>query len=168
MHVVIRKDVAFDHIEIKRIDGSVCHSRFPKKGPIPHDAVHHVVEETLGLDSGFWGLVAAGHAPDIIQQLAAEGGHPSASRANIPDATIVQLLQAERLVECFEAELWAERRSAPDLFRSVAEAACGQSHVPMPPLDDATITAISDRLARLKESWVPAPVGHGYSFAWPQ
>lgn len=168
MHVVIRKHVAYDEIEITRADGTRCDARFPKKGPVPHDAVHYLVEDALALESGFWGLVAAGHMPDDIQQLAKDGGHASASRADIPDAAIVQLLQAERLVECFEAELWSGFSTAPDVFRSVAEAACGASHVPMPSLDDTVIAKISDGLTSLQESWVPAPVGHGYSFVWPQ
>jgi hypothetical protein len=168
MHVVIRKHVTFDEIEITRADGTRCDTRFPKKGPVPHDGVHYLVEDALALACGFWGLIAAGHTPGDIQQLAMDGGHASASRAQIPDAAIVQLIQAERLVECFEAELWSGCRTDPDVFRSVAQAACDESNVAMPSLDDAVIAKISDALARLKESWVPAPVGHGYSFVWPQ
>ncbi|MEJ2410561.1 MAG: hypothetical protein P8Y48_14945 [Novosphingobium sp.] len=34
-------------------------------------------------------------------------GHASASRAQVPDPAIVELPQAERPVECFEADFWA-------------------------------------------------------------
>ena len=47
MRVTIFKGQTDDRIEVRRDDGSVAESRFPKKGPVPHDAVHWIVEETL-------------------------------------------------------------------------------------------------------------------------
>ncbi|WP_305016849.1 isocitrate lyase/phosphoenolpyruvate mutase family protein [Mycobacterium tuberculosis] len=39
---------------------------FPKKGFIPHDAVHVFVERELGLKDAFWGMVKAGRHPEEI------------------------------------------------------------------------------------------------------
>lgn len=167
MLVTITKAKAFDHIDICRDDGSRAHSRFPKKGAVPHDAVHYLVEKAIGLKMGFWGLVASGHAPEDITDLAKQGGHASAKRAVVPQAHIVELLQAERIVECFEADLWGGG-SDPATFRSVAQSACDSAHVAMPILSDEMISAIATDIAALQAQWLPASEGHMVSFAWPE
>jgi len=167
MLVTITKAKAFDHIDICRDGGSRAGSRFPKKGTVPHDAVHYLVEKTIGLKAGFWGLVAAGHPIKDIQDMAKQAGHASATRAEVPQAHIIELLQAERLVECFEAELWGGG-SDPVTFRHVAQAACDSSHVAMPMLSDDVIAAIVGEMTALQAQWVTAPEGHMISFAWPE
>jgi hypothetical protein len=166
MELTITKGTDFDRIAICRADGTTAETRFPKKGPVPHDAVHYHVESVLALTAGFWGLVAAGHHPEDVQAMAKAGGHASARRATIPDVSIVELLQAERLVECFEATVWGGP-AEPDIFRGVARAACAASHVPLPELDDQTISGIAKEIAALAADWIPAPVGHSITLHWP-
>ncbi len=166
MDVVIVKDERFDRITIRRADGTGAQTRFPKKGPLPHDAIHFFVEDALSLTSGFWGLIAAGLHPEEVQALAKQGGHASASRACVPTANIVELIQAERLVECFEANSWGAP-STPETLRDVARAACAASLVPLPELTEGMIEAIAARVAALHQEWVPAPVGHSFAFCWP-
>ncbi len=139
-------------IAIVRADGSRADTCIPHKGPFPHDVMHYVVERELGLARGFWGLVAGGQHPDELAAMAKAAGHASASRAGIPEARIVELLQAERLVECFEADLWGGP-SDGDTLRSVYAAACASSHVPCLALDDARIAAIRAEVARLSAEW---------------
>ncbi len=165
MRVTIVKGIGDDRIDIARPDGTAAHTRFPKKGPVPHDAVHYIVEEALGLKRGFWGMIAGGLHPEDVQEIAKAAGHASAKRADIPDASIVELLQAERLVECFEAALWSGDCDASSL-REVARAGCTASHVPLPEMSDAMILAIADRVSALSDAWVPAPVDHCWSFEW--
>jgi len=165
MEIDIVKGERADIIRIRRRDGSTAETTFPKKGPIPHDAVHVIVEEELGLDGAFWGLIEGGRHPEDIQAMAKAAGHPSAKRPEEPDASIVELIQAERLVECFEAEAWSEPANAETL-RSVAAAACGQSLVPPPEMSDAAIAAIRARLDALKREWTPAPAGAVIHFIW--
>jgi len=165
MHVTIVKGMADDQIDILRPDGSEARTRFPKKGPVPHDAVHFLVEDALGLSQGFWGLIAGGLHPDAVQDRAKAAGHASAKRAGVPDASIVQLLQAERLVECFEAMLWSGECDAPSL-REVALAGCKASHVPLPEMSDADILAIAARVFALRDEWIPAAPGHRWAFEW--
>lgn len=43
----------------------------PKKGQIPHDAIHLIVERHLGLHTAFWGRVAAGSDPKEVGLIAA-------------------------------------------------------------------------------------------------
>ena len=162
----ITKGARADDIEIRRASGAPSRFSFPKKGPIPHDAVHHIVETTMGLTRGFWGMVLEGTPPEAIQDLAKAAGHASASRARVPDSSIVQLLQAERLVECFEAELWGGA-SDGDTLRSVAGEACASSHVPMPDLTDERIGEIRNRIQEFAARWMAAPQGARFDFRYP-
>ncbi|RJT25036.1 hypothetical protein D5I55_06165 [Chakrabartia godavariana] len=163
MRVTIFKGAVEDRIVIRRADGSVAETRFPKKGPVPHDAVHWIVEETLGLRDGFWGMIAGGRHPEEVQDLAKAAGHASAGRAGVPDASIVQLLQAERLVECFEAALWSGGSDAAAI-RHMGEAGCATSHVAFPDVTDAQLEDAMLQVLALHEDWAPAPVGHAISF----
>lgn len=165
MHVTIVKGMADDQIDILRPDGSEAQTRFPKKGPVPHDAVHYIVEEALGLSQGFWGLIAGGLHPDDVQDMAKAAGHASAKRAGVPDGSIIELLQAERLVECFEAVLWSGACDASAL-RDVARTGCTASHVPLPDMSDDMILGIAARVFALRDAWVPATPGHRWEFDW--
>jgi len=166
MEITLTKGQRDDCIAVRRLDGSEAVTRFPKKGPVPHDAVHWFVERGLGLEMGFWGLVAAGHHPEDLVELAKAGGHASAKRAAVPDAGIVQLLQAERLVECFEADLWSGHGDDEALLET-ASAGCGASHVPMPDCPPETVSRIRDALAEFACAWMDADVGHVARLVWP-
>lgn len=166
LDVTITKRSRTDLIEIRRENGAIERYDFPKKGPIPHDAVHFFVEEALEFQHGFWGMVAMGVRPAEIQEIAKAAGHASAKRASKPDPRIVELLQAERIVECFEADFWGAPAD-PDTFRSVVHAACAASFVEAPPtLDDAIINAIRARIAAFAASWMAAAEGVSFAFAY--
>jgi hypothetical protein len=77
MLVTIMKGQSDDKITICRADGTTAAAQFPKKGPVPHDAVHLIVEEVLGLAHGFWGMIAAGHDLEDMQDALASAaiGH---------------------------------------------------------------------------------------------
>jgi hypothetical protein len=152
MDVTIIKGTSNDRISIIRSDGSHADTSFAKKGPFPHDVVHYAVEKHLGLASGFWGMVAAGHHPEELVEIAKMAGHASAKRAEVPQPHIVELLQAERIVECFEADMWGGGAEETMLLETI-ELACGYSHVPVPPMDGTSIAAIRDELAQLGNQW---------------
>ena len=152
MRITIVKGKGQDHIHVRRPDGSAVETGFPHKGPFPHDAMHYIVESRLALSHGFWGLVAAGHHPEAIVNLAKSAGHASAKRAVEPDSAIIELLQAERLVECFEADLWSGGGD-PETLRQTSAAACTTSFVPAPTVDDDTIAAIRGDVAAMAALW---------------
>lgn len=154
--VTITKGAAADTVDVQGPSSGPYRFAFPKKGPIPHDAVHLIVEQALGMRRGFWGMVAAGVDPAAIQEIAKAGGHASATRAELPDAGIVELLQAERIVECFEADAWGAPADC-ETFRSIVEAACSQSFVPAPELRDEAILDIRSRIATFALDWMAAP-----------
>jgi hypothetical protein len=163
--IIVTKFVKDDRVVVRRAGSDDACFRFPKKGPIPHDVVHLFVEEALGLTRGFWGMVAEGVAPAAIQEIAKAAGHASARRATPPGSEIVELLQAERVVECFEADFWGAPANAMT-FRGVVAVACESSHVKSPALDDATIDAIRARLAAFASAWMKAPVGEQFAFRY--
>jgi hypothetical protein len=166
MRVEITKGKTEDYIRIARRNGETADTRFPKKGPFPHDLVHVAVEQTLGLKHAFWGLVASGRHPEEIGALAASLGHSSAAKAHVPAPSIIELIQAERLVECFEAEIWGGPAALEDL-QSVADAAFSTSLVPRVALSEETVAAIRRRLSELHAEWNTLPPGGVLGCDWP-
>lgn len=165
MQITITKGTNQDHVTVERADGSRTAFGFPKKGPYPHDAYHYFVERELGMQAGFWGLVASGMEPDAVQALAAAGGHASAKRAEEPDPAIVPLLQAERLVECFEAASWSG--GADDaMIMAMAEPAWASSLVPPPEGVPEKLGAIRDALDDFLDQWRDAPENAAFALTW--
>jgi hypothetical protein len=76
MWIEIVKGTDDDAVHVTRADGSRASTRFPKKGPVPHDGVHAIVERALGMRRAFWGHVANGKHPEDIAALAAAAGPP--------------------------------------------------------------------------------------------
>ena len=166
MEITITKGQSEDRIAIVHADGRQVETTFPKKGFIPHDAVHVFVECELGLSGAFWGMVAAGRHPEEIAGIAKAAGHASASRNTVPDDSIVELLQAERLVECFEADQWSGSSGAVEDLIAMAEVACNSSHVPLPAMDAAQVAAIRAEIVAFAQGWMAAPMGHVARFEW--
>jgi hypothetical protein len=167
MRITITKGASADRVALVRADGSRAAFAFPKKGPYPHDAYHFFVERELGMAAGFWGLVAGGMAPDAVQALALAGGHASAKRAEFPDAGIVELLQAERLVECFEAASWSGGADDAAIM-AMAEPGWAASHVPPPAGVADRLGAIREGLDAFLEEWSALPEGQALELEWPE
>lgn len=170
MDVQITKGKDRDYIQAYRIDGSAIKTMFlkttfPKKGWFPHDAVHLIVEKQLRFQFGFWGRVFGGATPEEIGEMAKVGGHASSSRSSIPDEDIIELLHAERIVECFEAELWSEPADI-ESFMSVLNAACSQSKVSEPHLSHEDIHAIRAELKRTMITWRGLAIGESLNLKW--
>lgn len=165
MRIVLTKGSRQDHIALRREDGSQTAFDFPKKGLVPHDAFHFFVESELAMRRGFWGLVAGGMDPGAVGALAAAGGHASASRAGTPAAGIVELLQAERLVESFEAESWSGGQSDAGIM-AMAEPGWAASQVPPPAGVPERLGAIRERIADFSKDWKAAAVGEAMVLEW--
>jgi hypothetical protein len=146
MRITITKGEREDRIEALRSDGSHVATSFPKKGPLPHDLVHFVVES----------------------ELAKAAGHASAKRAGVADASIIAIVQAERAVECFEADLWGGSHGDPQTFREVIAAGCAQSLVPAIGLSDESLQRIRARLVELRGQWGKMGRGESLVLDWDQ
>lgn len=166
MEITITKGRTEDRIEIVHPGGRRMETTFAKKGPVPHDAIHWFVERELGLTRAFWGMVGRGHHPEEIAEIAKAAGHASAARAAEPDPAIVELLQAERLVECFEADLWSGGSGAVDDLLALAEVACNSSYVPLPVIDARQVTDIRAAIAHFARDWIAAPQGYSARLVW--
>lgn len=166
MRIELVKGTTHDTLRITRADGSCAEAQVSKKGALPHDGVHVAVEQALGFRRGFFGLIAEGRHPDDISSLASAMGHSSASKAHVPDASIIELIQSERLVECFEAEVWG---GAADLvtLQSVADAAFSASLVPRVVLTASGVAHVRARLDALKMEWMALPQGGCLAYNWP-
>ena len=165
MRITITKGAGKDAYLFERTDGSYARSCFPHKAPIPHDIVHLEVEAALGFKNGFIGMVAAGVEPADIAAYAKEHGHASSSRAQMPNDEIIELLQAERLVECFEAEIMGAP-SDYETFIAVLETACAASHIEAPALTQKTVEIIRENLTTFKTRWLSLTIGESVTVEW--
>ncbi len=166
MQIAIIKGTSHDTLRIRRADGSIAEAQVVKKGPVPHDGVHIAVESGLKFGNAFFGLIAAGRHPDDIAGLASAMGHSSAKKAHVPDPSIIELIQAERLVECFEAEVWGGPADLETL-QSVADAAFSASLVPRVALTPEGVAAVRANLDKLKADWLPLQIGGTLNYDWP-
>lgn len=165
MDIRFTKGPQADIIAIVRDNGTTADFTFPKKGPVPHDVFHVIVESELGLARGFWGMIADGADPQAVGAIAAAGGHASAKRAGTPDPAIVELIQAERLVECFEAESWSQGADN-DGIRLMAAAGWNASKVPPLELPDAALGRIRKRIAAFSQGWQVLTTGGTMALPW--
>jgi len=128
----------YDRMDVVRDDVVAGTIQCPKQGIIPHDMVHYAVESVLA-HRGFLGLVADGEAADFRTA----GGDPEES--------------VERLVECFQAEMWGERVPAEELLETYAVAGEARGHALAPVSTDDVVT-IRARLDELSKQWAAVPV----------
>ena len=167
MEITFAKGQTCDTVAFRRADGSGAAFDFPKKGPTPHVAFHFFVERKLGMARGFWGLVASGVDPSAIQQLAAEAGHASARRAAVPDDSIVELLQAERLVECFEAESWSGGADDGGIM-AMAIPGWASSHVQAPDRVREHLAGIRADIREFEQRWSGLAMGASVTLEWEE
>ena len=167
MEIALTPAGARERVSITRPDGSTSEFSIPRKGVVSHDLVHFCVESALGLKRGFWGSVAAGEDPEAIQERAKVGGHASASRATTPASDLVELLQAERLVEGFEAESWCGTVDDAGLL-AMARAGWEASYVPALMLEPEDLAAVRAMLDELGGQWKALEPGASLHLEWKE
>ena len=165
MKVCIVKERNRDIVRLTRKDGTSNVIHFPKKGPFPHDLLHYLVERTLGYDNAYWGCLANGMQPDEIAVLVKTSGHASAARAAPPNSTIVELLTAERIVECFEALLWSESTDF-DAFLAMLYAGCVQSRIGVPHVNRYDFDRVCSAMTSHRHQWEQLPLGGQLELQW--
>ncbi|MBF2046584.1 MAG: hypothetical protein EDM05_002090 [Leptolyngbya sp. IPPAS B-1204] len=140
-----------DWLECIRDDGTSTRCPMPKQGILPHDLVHYVVEESLNLRQGFWGILALGV------------GFPNAAPPwdaadfNLPDLT--EALQAESLVECFQAEMWNGFQPSEN-FWEILQITCQQRQVTVPQfLTYQDVERVRLRLQAATQQWAALAIG---------
>lgn len=117
-------------------------------GPmLPHDLVHYVVEDELGLQFGFWGLISAGAKLQSVQAYGARDPRRIPPQDDpLVAAHVDELLAAEGFVAAFSA------------FPGTA---------PEPDLEPDRIELIRERIAELNERWQGTGPGEVLRLQWP-
>jgi hypothetical protein len=148
MKLVFRKgNGKYDALSVMREDGTEEKIACPKQGIIPHDMMHYAVEQVVPR-RGFLTKLAAGE-------------HASYRMAHEADAEAI-----ERLVECFQAELWSGRSDEAALiaFYEHACAARGHAYFTVSAQEVILLRATIDRLAA---QWARVPVGGSLELMFP-
>jgi len=128
----------YDDLLIERPERAAETIQCPKQGIIPHDMVHCAVESVLA-HRGFLGLVAGGEAAAFETQ----GGDSEEA--------------IERLVECFQAEMWGGGVPTEELLATY-ELACQARCHPTAPVSPADVDGVRAKLDELTEKWAAVPV----------
>ncbi|MGH9016490.1 MAG: hypothetical protein ACRDY1_01965 [Acidimicrobiales bacterium] len=134
-----------DRIYVTRGDGTSTSWDFPTYGDrLPHDLVHLVVEDGLGLDDGFWGLVDDGMDVGLVdnQPTLLRDGRPLAGQVGIDFSGLVRAEDAVFVVA-----------SPPDPSRPVPGSA-------------ETVAATRWRLHDLGRQWRALPDGGAITVAF--
>ena len=134
----------YDTVELHRGDGRIERLENPKQGLAPHDMIHVVVEQTLGLRQGFIGMVLSGLPMAMADQpRERENAGLYGSEAK----------QSESLVECVQAALWESAPVSADDFREQLRITCAMRRISAPPLDDDAIARLIGRVRRASDDW---------------
>jgi hypothetical protein len=128
----------------RRPDGSVTWSRVPSFFPF-HDLTHYVVESELGLQQGFFGLIAAGwELVDFTEPGVA---------ARLPSEALV----AENLVGTVER--LGDDSSVAEFANALADSLTTQNLPAFRALSAAELTRIRSKRHTLMAQWRALPVG---------
>src|SRR4249919_3324648 len=93
LRFIKQRNGKYDAVELHRPDGQIERLENPKQGLAPHDMIHVLVEQTLGLRQGFIGMVLSGLPMAMTDQ-------PRVSE----NAGLygIEARQTESLVECVQ------------------------------------------------------------------
>ncbi len=121
-----------------------------------HDLTHYAVETTLGLDQGFYGLIASGW--DIADTTG------KGSRGGLPE----QAVRAEHLVGLMDQERAGAVVWTAEQLNEQAGIYFEKAGRPVPPpLEDAALDRIRERMRDLFGQWTRLPAGETLRVAFP-
>src|SRR4051812_8773780 len=127
-----------------RPDGTSATLDLARRGVLPHEAFHFVVESTLGWHDGFFGHVARGDSLDQITTKL-HGAHAEWTK-------LIQGRQAEALIECLETE---QVRGADDpaTFAARLVDTCRRRGVPPPDIMADELETVRRALRDFGAAW---------------
>lgn len=145
-----------------RLEGGSWNKIGGTPGRVPHDLAHLIVERELGLESGLWGVLAAG---GLVQNAALIGGtrppHGERRGREISAAAGEQLRQSEVLVRAAaDASLTGDLEPAP------LHAAIGERWATERWTADA-VRRIDEQLRLAATAWARLAAGDAYALRWP-
>lgn len=131
-------------------DGSTLNGTMARQGVLPHEAIHFIVERTLGWHDGFFGHVARGAS---LEAVTAKLHDP-----NIDRLKNIQALQSESLVDCLQSEQWGGAID-PATFAHNLIMACRRHGVSPPDITAEEMSAVRTALREFGAAWRPLAVG---------
>jgi hypothetical protein len=152
-----------DRVYVTRPDGSSTAWDFPSYGDrLPHDLCHLVVEEGLGIVSGFWGLVEQGVEVQLVDDQATlvRDGKPLVQHMGIDFSDLMQAEAAVALLGPTGMQTRQVAGPAVAQFDAEASGSTRTDELPsglgldLPPHTlDVEVAAVRQRLDELAERW---------------
>jgi hypothetical protein len=145
---IVKADTGPHRAVVARPGGEAVQFAVYDYGPmLPHDLVHYVVEDELGLDFGFWGLVCAGAKLGSVQAYGARDPRRVSHQDDpLVTAHVDDLLAAEGFVAAFSA--FPGSASEPGLAPGLIE-------------------RIRSRITELNQRWQATAAGERLRLRWP-
>ncbi|MFK8161202.1 MAG: hypothetical protein AB8H12_01960 [Lewinella sp.] len=152
LFIGIKRGPTSSTLTVRRADGSSTWSKL-SAGIELHDIAHYAVEQTLGLEQAFYGLLAEGF--DISDFELAKAERPvRLQTANLPPESI----QTEHLINLLMTEL-QYGGPLPDFMTQFTTILRQHGLPPMHQLTNEGLEEIRKRLAILKNRWSAVAVG---------
>lgn len=151
----IKRSGKYDTVELHRDDGRIERLENPRQGIAPHDLIHVLVEQAIGLRQGFIGMVLSGLPMAMTEQ--------PRERENA-GLYGIEAKQSESLVECVQAALWDSSPVSGADFREQLRVTCAMRDVPPPALTDDDISLLVDRVRCASQDWQALAVGAALEF----
>lgn len=155
LRFVKRATGKYDAVELLRPSGDIERLENPKQGIAPHDMVHVLIEQALGMTRGFIGMVVSGLPMAMTDQ------PRERERVGLYG---LEAKQSESLVECVQAALWDSAPVIGNDFRELLRVTCEIRQIPAPVLDDATVQHLVDVLRDASRQWQALPPGQAMEF----
>jgi hypothetical protein len=136
---------------------------------LPHDLAHFVVEETLGLTSGFWGAIAGGAifgATEVVPRRRAN--RLEARSRQVMKRLGPRITEAESLVgtvvKIYERRLDRDWPAARRLLAGMWQPARPSCELP----DLPKARRVCEALAKAEERWLALGIGESVTLRWPR
>jgi hypothetical protein len=149
-----------DGVEVE-LDGGAYNRVGGAAGEVPHDIAHLIVEEELGLESGVWGVLAAG---GLFRGASVKAGrrrpHAAQYARELLEASIEQLNQAEILTRAV-----CDLAVTDTVDLRALRTASGPRWWPATATESALDQAVR-RLRQAGEQWSSLDAGESLRFTW--
>jgi len=169
MNVVFTKVNSHKYSSITTRDDGVSLSipGFGSSKPLPHDLVHFITEEELGVDYGFWGCVAAGAIYKGMAMVAGKVRHDSQKKSeDIIKQNGQKISEAEILAGVILTILCKGIQNDWPKVQHVQHAAWQPTSPSRLPMTHEEVKRICVRLDKLTAQWRALPDGQTLTLIW--
>lgn len=167
MRIQFRKISNDQHELVVDLPSGQRHSmRCETRSYLLHDFLHYCVESEAGLESGFWGSLAAGRPLAELNERAQMVAELATSDpAEVPAGVDGELLMVEGVVGAMHG--LTKGVAAADLFAGMLRYAEARGR-PWPSwLDAAFVERVAERMRRVRGQWAATAFGEPMTLTWP-